>query len=122
MDEDVPFDTDDPAVIHLTPPYRHATAHLEAGTTVDLVARRELREHTGTATVLAADPPRLSDADELARAVGMARVADVAVVVVGTTDEIESEGFDRTSPALPGRQDELVRAVNGQTVVVVNSG
>ncbi|TQM79687.1 beta-glucosidase [Saccharothrix saharensis] len=125
VDEDVPLDTDDPAVIHLTPPYRQASAHLAAGTTVDLVARRELREHTGTATVLAADPPRLSDADELARAVGMARVSDVAVVVVGTTDEIESEGFDRTSLALPGRQDELVRAVravNERTVVVVNSG
>ncbi|XVS66668.1 glycoside hydrolase family 3 C-terminal domain-containing protein [Actinosynnema sp. CA-299493] len=125
VDEDVPLDTDDPAVIHLTPPYRQATAHLEAGTAVDLVARRELREHTGTATVLAADPPRLSDADELARAVGLARTSDVAVVVVGTTDEIESEGFDRTSLALPGRQDELVRAVravNDRTVVVVNSG
>ncbi len=125
VDEDVPLDTDDPAVIHLTPPYRQATARLEAGTTVDLVARRELREHTGTATVLAADPPRPSDADELARAVGLARTSDVAVVVVGTTDEIESEGFDRTSLALPGRQDELVRAVravNDRTVVVVNSG
>ncbi|QQQ78403.1 glycoside hydrolase family 3 C-terminal domain-containing protein [Saccharothrix sp. 6-C] len=125
VDEDVPLDTDDPAVIHLTPPYRQATAHLEAGTSVDLVARRELRENTGTATVLAADPPRLSDADELARAVGLARTSDVAVVVVGTTDEIESEGFDRTSLALPGRQDELVRAVravNDRTVVVVNSG
>lgn len=125
VDEDVPLDTDDPAVIHLTPPYRHATAHLEAGTAVDLVARRELREHTGTATVLAADPPRLSEADELALAVELARTSDVAVVVVGTTDEIESEGFDRTSLALPGRQDELVRAVravNERTVVVVNSG
>lgn len=125
IDDDVPLDTDDPAVIHLTPPYRQATAHLRAGTTVDLVARRELRDHTGTATVLAADPPRLSADDELARAVGLARTSDVAVVVVGTTDEIESEGFDRTSLALPGRQDELVRAVravNDRTVVVVNSG
>jgi beta-glucosidase len=49
----------------------------------------------------------------------------VAVVVVGTTDEIESEGFDRTTLALPGGQDELVRAVAGanpNTVVIVNSG
>jgi beta-glucosidase len=125
VDEDVPLDTDDPAVIHLTPPYRHADVRLEAGTTVDLVARRELRKHTGTATVLAADPPRLSEADELALAVELARASDVAVVVVGTTDEIESEGFDRTSLALPGRQDELVRAVravNDKTIVVVNSG
>jgi beta-glucosidase len=45
--------------------------------------------------------------------------------VVGTTAEVESEGFDRTSLALPGRQDELVRrvaAANPRTVVVVNSG
>jgi beta-glucosidase len=45
--------------------------------------------------------------------------------VVGTTEEVESEGFDRDSLALPGRQDELVErvaAVNPRTVVVVNSG
>ncbi len=49
----------------------------------------------------------------------------MAVVVAGTTDEIESEGFDRPSLALPGRQDELVAAVaaaNPRTVVIVNSG
>ena len=44
---------------------------------------------------------------------------------VGTTDEIESEGFDRTDLKLPGRQNELVSAVaaaNPHTVVVVNAG
>ncbi len=54
-----------------------------------------------------------------------ARDADAAVVVVGTNDDVESEGFDRTSLALPGRQDELVSAVaaaNPRTVVVVNAG
>ncbi len=59
------------------------------------------------------------------RAVAAAAEADVAVVVVGTSDEWESEGHDRTSMALPGRQDELVRrvcAVNPRTVVVVNAG
>jgi beta-glucosidase len=38
---------------------------------------------------------------------------------------VESEGFDRDQLALPGRQDELVRAVaavNPRTVVVVNAG
>ena len=66
-----------------------------------------------------------SDADELERAVALAAAADVAVVVVGTTEEVESEGFDRDSLALPGRQDELVRrvaAANPRTVVVVNAG
>ncbi|MFC0532620.1 beta-glucosidase family protein [Phytohabitans kaempferiae] len=60
--------------------------------------------------------------DEAARA---AAEADVAVVVVGTTEEVESEGFDRTTLALPGRQDELVSrvaAANPRTVVVVNAG
>ncbi|MFJ2112930.1 MULTISPECIES: beta-glucosidase [unclassified Streptomyces] len=66
------------------------------------------------------------DPDELiAEAVEAARTADTAVVVVATTERVESEGFDRTSLALPGRQDDLVRAVaavNPNTVVVVNSG
>ena len=74
---------------------------------------------------LAFQPPFDDEDDELERAVALARDADVAIVVVGTTPEVESEGFDRTSLALPGRQDELVRRVNDaqpRTVVVVNSG
>jgi beta-glucosidase len=57
--------------------------------------------------------------------VRLAQAADVAVVVVGTTEEAESEGFDRVTLDLPGRQDELVRraaAANPRTVVVVNAG
>ncbi|WP_128980013.1 glycoside hydrolase family 3 protein [Streptomyces roseicoloratus] len=66
------------------------------------------------------------DPDELiAEAVAAARAADTAVVVVATTERVESEGFDRRDLALPGRQDDLVRAVaaaNPNTVVVVNAG
>ncbi|MEU8839723.1 glycoside hydrolase family 3 C-terminal domain-containing protein [Streptomyces roseus] len=66
------------------------------------------------------------DADELiAEAVAAARAADTAVVVVATTERVESEGFDRSDLRLPGRQDDLVRAVaaaNPNTVVVVNAG
>ncbi|MEU7007221.1 glycoside hydrolase family 3 C-terminal domain-containing protein [Streptomyces sp. NPDC046332] len=66
------------------------------------------------------------DPDELiAEAVEAARAADTAVVVVATTERVESEGFDREDLTLPGRQDELVRAVaaaNPNTVVVVNAG
>ena len=68
---------------------------------------------------------RSDDDASLAHAVADAAAADLAVVVVGTTEEVESEGFDRTSLALPGRQDELVRrvaAANPRTVVVVNAG
>ena len=69
---------------------------------------------------------RTRDADGLLeRAVAAARDADVAVVFAGTTFEWETEGRDRTTLALPGRQDELVRlvaAANPLTVVVVNAG
>ncbi len=67
-----------------------------------------------------------SDAQELlAQASAVAARSDAAVVVVGSAELTESEGFDRATLALPGLQDELVRqvaAVNRRTIVVVNSG
>jgi beta-glucosidase len=63
--------------------------------------------------------------DPIARAVEAAASADVAVVVVGTSAEFESEGEDRTTMSLPGEQDALVAAVvaaNPNTVVVLNCG
>jgi beta-glucosidase len=70
-------------------------------------------------------PPGPGPDELLDEAVALAAAADVAVVVVGTTEDVESEGFDRASLALPGRQDELVArvaAANPRTVVVVNAG
>jgi beta-glucosidase len=62
---------------------------------------------------------------EIDAAVEAAKAADVAIVVVGTSAAIESEGFDRKDLDLPGLQNQLVEAVaavNKRTVVVVNSG
>lgn len=62
--------------------------------------------------------------DALDRAVAAARAADVAIVVVGTNDDWETEGRDRATMHLPGTQDELIRAVaqaNPRTVVVVKA-
>ena len=70
-------------------------------------------------------PPYRGDDYEIERAATAAASADAAVIVVGTTEEVESEGFDRVSLSLPGRQDELVRrvaAANPNTIVVVNAG
>ncbi len=65
-------------------------------------------------------------ADSITQAAAVAKTADVAVVIVGTTNAIESEGRDRTSLGLPGRQEELVRevlAASPKTVVVLmNAG
>ncbi|MET9852668.1 glycoside hydrolase family 3 C-terminal domain-containing protein [Streptomyces sp. NPDC006450] len=69
--------------------------------------------------------PRRAPEELIAEAVEAARAADTAVVVVATTERVESEGFDRGDLALPGRQNDLVRAVaavNPNTVVIVNAG
>lgn len=54
-----------------------------------------------------------------------AAAAEVAVVVIGSNSEWESEGMDRASLELPAGQDELVErvlAANPSTVVVLNCG
>ena len=68
---------------------------------------------------------RVDDTDPIAAAVELARSSDVALVVVGTNNEWESEGHDRDTLDLPGRQVELIRrvaAANPRTVVLVNTG
>jgi beta-glucosidase len=62
--------------------------------------------------------------DVIDEAVQAAAAADVAVVVVGLTEEQETEAVDKSTLSLPGAQDALVEAVAGaarRTVVVVNS-
>jgi beta-glucosidase len=61
----------------------------------------------------------------LSDAVNIAAQCDVSIVVVGTNDDWESEGWDRTDIALPGDQDALVAEVarvSQRTIVVVNAG
>jgi beta-glucosidase len=109
-----------------SPPQHSGLVRLRAGQTVDVRLRyRWPADGILFRTGLVVGPPVRTPDDELAHAVELARSSDVAVVVVGTSEDVESEGFDRTSLALPGRQDELVRAVaaaNPRTVVVVNAG
>jgi beta-glucosidase len=61
----------------------------------------------------------------LNEAVGAAGKADVAILVVGRSSAVESEGFDIKSLDLPAGQDELIQAVakaNKNTIVVINAG
>jgi beta-glucosidase len=69
--------------------------------------------------------PSADEQTLMADAVAAAEAADVAIVVVGSAETSESEGYDRDTLVLPGRQDELVRRVAAacpRTVVVVNAG
>ncbi|MFD7691597.1 glycoside hydrolase family 3 C-terminal domain-containing protein, partial [Streptomyces sp. NPDC059781] len=125
LDGEFPGDTDDPAVVHVTPPVHTARTVLATKRPVRVVARRELVPGRGRATVVAAAPPEPDPAIALEDAVRAARDADAAIVVVGTTEHSETEGYDRAGLSLGGHQDELVHAVaaaNPRTVVVVNSG
>ena len=101
-----------------------ATVELEAGRSYELVVEMTAAQLIAFAGCdLGVRRPIGEDA--LGRAVAAAASADVAIVVVGTNDDWETEGEDRTSLSLPGEQDALVRAVaaaNPATVVVVNTG
>ena len=63
--------------------------------------------------------------DLLGEAEALAANADVAIVVVGTNDDWETEGRDRDLFELPGDQPELIRrvaAANANTIVAINAG
>lgn len=103
-----------------------AEVALEAGRSYEVVAEYESVAGLPVAGFFVGHEPPLAPDDELlAAAVAAARRADAVVCVVGTSAEWETEGEDRTRLALPGRQDELVRAVlaaNPRTAVVLNTG
>ena len=122
----------DPAEAHMFPPQEGAPVTLEAGEEVDIVLRYEVEPDAGSSFTSPAavfklniERPHGTPAAMLEEAVALAREADVAILVVGTNEEVESEGFDRSTLALPGAQDELVRRVNEanpRTIAIVNAG
>jgi beta-glucosidase len=101
-----------------------ATIECRAGVPVPISTKWTAAQGNGFAAIrLGFRSPE--PADLMDRAVDAAAAADVAIVVVGTNDEWETEGHDRTTMDLPGRQDELVRrvvAANPRTAVIVNAG
>jgi beta-glucosidase len=101
------------------------TADLVAGQAIELEVRlrRPGSDNALSGLQIGALAPLL--ADPVVQAVDLAAEADLAIVVVGTNDDWESEGYDRDDIALPGRQDELIAGVAtacAHTIVVVNAG
>lgn len=120
----------DPFEAFFGSPVERGKVTLTAGEPVEISLRHPVGREPGAPlpavmfSLVHLGPRRAAD-ELIAEAVEAARAADTAVVVVATTESVESEGFDRRDLALPGRQDDLVRAVaaaNPNTVVVVNSG
>jgi len=114
----------------LQPPVLSADVTVERGVPIELSIVFSIDGGDGlpldALSVAVGTVPKRGDADALIeRAARLAAESDVAVVVVGTSTEVESEGYDRSDLDLPGTQDDLVRAVvaaNPRTVVVVNAG
>ncbi|MEN9644264.1 MAG: hypothetical protein RL238_933 [Actinomycetota bacterium] len=102
-----------------------ADVAMEVGRTYDLVV--EMRHHPngmgmGGINIGALAPVH---GDQMFDALEAAATSDLSIVVVGTNDNWESEGWDQTTLDLPGRQNELVTRVaevSAATVVVVNAG
>jgi len=101
-----------------------AAVELTSGQSVDVVIEYHGAAGTGIKGVSVGHKPPIPS-DLIDRAVEAASNAEVAIVVVGTSSEWETEGSDRASMALPGDQVELIEAVcaaNPRTCVVVNAG
>jgi beta-glucosidase len=100
------------------------TLTLEAGREYLLTLEYARSEESLLALVrLGCLPPLPADATD--RASALAAISDVAIVCVGFGGDWQSEGFDRPSMDLPGKQDALVEqvaAANPRTIVVLNTG
>jgi beta-glucosidase len=88
-----------------------------------LIARLTISERISLAGLIV-QPVAAADEQLIEEAAQAARDAEFAIVVVGLTAEQETEALDKKTLGLPGRQDDLVRAVAGaaaRTVVVINA-
>lgn len=100
------------------------TVPLREGQEVDLLAEFVSFDAMRVAAFMLGHLPPVG-ADGVERAVAAAASSDVAIVVVGLDQDSETEGQDRLTLELPGRQADLVRAVtaaNPRSVVLVNAG
>lgn len=104
-----PADVSDPFEAFFGAPVPRARAELTAGEPVDVllthvVALPEEIPLKVVAFALAHQEPQRDPDELISEAVEAARAAGTAVVVVATTDRVESEGFDRgTSPSPAAR-------------------
>jgi beta-glucosidase len=130
LQQDSPINSAD--IIHLltNPPKNVKSIDFEAGKPYLIEVQVDIRGRVGRAAdyfafTIGTQYPATDASTLISEAVDTAANSDVAVVMVGTHLQSESEGFDRYDLSLPGLQNELIEkvsAVNPNTVVVINSG
>ena len=123
----IPMHSDDLGEFVLNPPFRSFGHEMKKGEEVLITweyPKDSLPIPIASFYIGFLEPSRRKE-EEIADAVTLASASDVAIIFVGTTAEIESEGHDRKNISLPDGQDQLVEAVAKaakRTIVVVNSG
>jgi beta-glucosidase len=126
VDDAPAIDATDLGAAFLNPPSLTAPLSVEAGITRRVRAEFDLQPNgLALALTIGVAPDDSEPDDRIAQAAAAAAASDLAVVVVGTNSKVESEGYDRTDLDLPGRQNDLVRAVAASgtpTIVIVNAG
>jgi beta-glucosidase len=105
----------------------HATALNSYKTTLDAAKKYKIKieYYQGIGGAVAKFLWRTTANDMIKEAVTAAANSDVALLFVGTTDQIESEGKDRVNLLLPDGQDELINDVlkaNKNTIVILTTG
>ncbi|MDR2896092.1 MAG: glycoside hydrolase family 3 C-terminal domain-containing protein [Propionibacteriaceae bacterium] len=110
------------------PPAIGSTVSIARPTTVTIEAWLQVIE-TQWGLMVRAVPfhrrPGPTEDQSIAQAARLAADADLAIVVVGATEETESEGWDRSNLDLPGRQNDLVAAVlaaRPDAIIWINAG
>jgi beta-glucosidase len=112
---------DEPGAGLLKPPFSTNDVDLAPGARLTATVRNVAGQ---SFLGLVAMPAGRPAADVIADAARAVEDAELAVVVVGLTQEQETEGTDKATLTLPGEQDAMVTAVAAvarRTVVVVNA-
>lgn len=130
MSDHVHSTSEDPFISIMEPPFSSRSFDFVAGKNYEIDITVDLSNRAGLAReamqfAFGFAPDSSNSEKYFNSAIDAAKEAELAIVVVGTNSKVETEGRDRTSLALPGDQDRLVREVlkvNRNVIVVVNSG
>ncbi|KAG2181543.1 hypothetical protein INT44_008358 [Umbelopsis vinacea] len=104
---------------------RTSTFQMQAGEAVEIVIEFERSTHPRDMPAIRFGIVEEMNPNSIEDAVELAKTADAVVLVVGLNGEWETEGEDRATMQLAGKQDELISAVakaNKNLVVVNQSG